>query len=315
MKILICGATGFIGRNIAEILADATDHEIFGTHLKSNPLIHPKITMLSVDLTNKQEVDKAIKGMDLIIQAAATTSGSKDIVNQPYLHVTDNAVMNSLIFKSAHDHHVKQVIFFSCTVMYQSSDFPVKESDFDANVPIYPKYFGVAWTKFYIEKLCEFYANLGRTKYSVIRHTNIYGPYDKFDLEKSHVFGATVTKVMTAPNNGKIMVWGSGDEERDLLYVTDLVDFVKLALEKQINPFELVNVGYSHSISVNELVNTIIQASGKNLRIEHDINKPTIKTKLCVDTTKAKEIFGWNVKTTLKDGISKTLEWYKRNIQ
>ena len=65
--------------------------------------------------------------------------------------------------------------------------------------------------------MCEFYSNLSKTKYTVIRHSNIYGPYDKFDLEKSHVFGATLTKVM----NGKerVTVWGTGREGRDLLYI------------------------------------------------------------------------------------------------
>ena len=66
----------------------------------------------------------------------------------------------------------------------------------------------------------------------VIRHSNIYGPYDKYDLDKSHVFGATITKVMTNKNN-RIEVWGKGTERRDFLYVDDLVDFISLAIKKQ----------------------------------------------------------------------------------
>jgi nucleoside-diphosphate-sugar epimerase len=197
--------------------------------------------------------------------------------------------------------------------MYQPSDTPVKETDFDANKEIYPSYFGVGWTKVYIEKMCEFYSRLGHTKYTVIRHSNIYGPYDKFDLEKSHVFGATITKVMTA-NDGKIVVWGSGEEERDLLYVSDLVDFVKLAVDKQESAFELYNVGYGNSVSINDLVRQIIASSGKDLRIEHDLTKPTIKTKLCLDITKAKNSLGWSPKVSLSEGIQKTIQWYKANI-
>lgn len=313
-KVLICGATGFIGRNITEALVKRDGLEVYGTYLKSKPLVHSGIRMIQADLTQQKDVDKAVEGMDFIIQAAATTSGAKDIVNKPYYHVTDNAVMNSLIFRLAYEHKVGHIVFFSCTVMYQSSSAPVRETDFDANKEIYPHYFGVGWTKVYIEKLCEFYSRIGPAKYTVIRHSNVYGPYDKFDLEKSHVFGATLTKVMTT-NDGKIVVWGSGEEERDLLYISDLVDFVLISLDKQKEKFQLCNVGYGSSVSVNDLVNKIIACSGKDIRIVHDLSKPTIKTKLCLDTSKAMTCFGWRPKVSLDDGIRKTIAWYKVNIK
>ena len=309
-KILVCGITGFIGRNIAEAFAENDSFEVYGTYLKSEPLKNPKIKMVKADLTDKNDVNTAIKGMDIVIQAAATTSGAKDIINKPYYHVTDNTVMNALIFRAAFEHKISHLIFFSCTVMYQSSDAPVKETDFDASKEVYPSYFGGAWMKIYNEKMCEFYSRIGPTKFTVIRHSNIYGPHDKYDLEKSHVFGATVTKVMTAKDGGKIIVWGEGKEERDLLYVSDIIDFVKLAIEKQKNKFELFNAGYGSSISVSNLVKKIIEHSGKKIDIEYDLSKPTIKTKLCLDTTKAKKVLGWSPKISLDDGIKKTIRWY-----
>jgi len=313
-KVLICGATGFIGRNIAESLVQKEEFEVYGTYLKSVPLDNPKIKMIRTDLSNKKDVDKVVKGMDLIIQAAATTSGVKDIISKPYIHVTDNAVMNSLIFRSAYEHKVSRVIFFSCSLMYQSSPTPVKENDFDANKPFNPSYFGSGWTKLYIEKMCEFYSRLGPTKYTVIRHSNIYGPYDKFDLEKSHVFGATITKVM-ANKDGKIIVWGSGEEERDLLYVSDLVNFVETAVNEQEADFEIFNVGCGGSVSVADLVKKIISHSGKDIRIEYDSSKPTIKTKICLDITKAKNSLGWAPKVSLDEGIEKTIKWHKDNFK
>ena len=314
-KVLVCGATGFIGRNIVESFAKRGDFEVYGTYLNSKPLDNPRIKMIQVDLTNKEGVNRVLKGMDLIIQVAATTSGAKDIITKPYYHVADNAVMNSLIFRAAHEHKVSHVVFFSCTNMYQSSDIPVKETDFDANKEMYPSYFGVGWTKVYIEKMCEFYSRIGNTKYTVIRHSNIYGPYDKFDLEKSHVFGATMTKVMTANDGGKIVVWGTGEEERDLLYISDLVSFVELAIDRQKSKFGLYNVGYGSSISVSNLVKKIINCSGKSIEIEYDLSKPSIKTKLCLDITKAKNSLGWLPKVSLDEGIRKTMEWYKSNIR
>lgn len=314
-KILICGADGFIGRHMAEYFSQLEEFDVYGTYFESKPSTNPKVKMIQADLTNNRDVVKAIKGMDILIQAAATTSGAKDIMEKPYYHVTDNAVMNSLIFRAAYEFNVSHVIFFSCSLMYQSSDFPVKETDFDANREIYPSYFGVGWTKVYIEKLAEFYSRIGNTKYTVIRHSNVYGPYDKFDLERSHVFGATVTKVMTAKNGGEIVIWGSGEEERDLLYISDLVDFVELALDRQESKFEIFNSGHDSSISVTDLVKKIIACSGKNLKILYDKSKPTIKTKLCLDTSKAKTSLGWFPKVSLDEGIKKTIDWYKNNFK
>lgn len=314
-KILICGSTGFIGRNIAEAFAEKDDFEVYGTYLSSKPLNNNKIKMIKADLTNKDDVNKVINGMDIVIQAAATTSGAKDIVTKPYYHVTDNAVMNALIFRAAYDYKISHVVFLSCTTMYQSSDNAIKETDFDANKDIYHSYFGGAWTKVYNEKMCEFYSRIGTTKYTVVRHSNIYGPHDKFDLEKSHVFGATITKVMTAKDGQKISVWGEGKEERDLLYISDLIDFISLAIEKQNDRFKLFNVGYGKSIPVRNLVKQIINSSGKNIEIEYDLLKPTMKTKVFLDITKAKDLLGWSPKISLEDGIRKTIGWYKDNYK
>lgn len=310
-KVLICGATGFIGRNIAERLAKNDAYELYGTYFKSQPLDCPGMSMVKADLTNGADVERAVKGMDLIIQASAATSGVKDIVAKPYYHVTDNAVMNSLILRSAYENSVPALLFFSCTIMYQSSELPVKETDFDANAAMHANYFGAAWTKVYIEKMCEFYSRLGRTKFTVLRHSNIYGPYDKFDLEKSHVFGATMAKVMAAKDN-RIVVWGNGEEERDLLYVSDLVGLVQKAIDRQSLPFELYNAGCGSSIAVKALVEKIIAHSGKKLKIEYDLTKPSIKTKLCLDISKAQKAMGWLPKVSLDEGIQKTLEWYER---
>ncbi|KKQ56620.1 MAG: hypothetical protein US74_C0013G0015 [Parcubacteria group bacterium GW2011_GWA2_38_13] len=310
-KILICGASGFIGRNLFETLSKRNDLDVWGTYLTEKFSDNPNI--IRVDLTQKEEVIRATKDFDIIIQAAAVTSGAKDIIERPYIHITDNLIMNSLIFQAAYDNHIKQVIFFSCTVMYPSSKLPVKEKDLDLNSEMYEKYFGAGWTKVYMEKLCEFYSRLGRTKFTVIRHSNIYGPYDKYDLEKSHVFAATIMKIMNAKDN-KIVVWGAGIEERDLLYVSDLMDFVELVLEKQDYSFDLFNVGLGIAISVDSLVKKIISLSGKNLAIEYDKTKPTIATKLVLDISKAKEKFGWKPKISLDEGIKKTLDWYSKNI-
>jgi len=312
-KVLVCGATGFIGRNLVERLARRDDLEVHAAYFKTEP--DPALRALSgvnlrqADLTDKARVNDAVRGMDIIIQAAAVTSGAKDIVTRPYIHTTDNAVMNSLLFRAAYEHKVRHVVFFSCTTMYSPRSEPLREEDF--NHEIIPKYFGVGWTKVYIEKMCEFYARLGPTRYTAIRHSNIYGPHDKFDLDRSHVFGATVTKVMFN-TDGVIQVWGDGSEARDLLHVSDLVDFVELALARQKDAFELVNLGCGASVAVRDLVQKIIHYSGRQLAIRYDTSKPTINFNIELNVDKARQKYGWSPKISLDDGIRTTLDWYRQ---
>lgn len=312
IKVLVCGATGFIGCNITERLALDPGFDVHAVRFKQPEYDLPNVTWHKADLRKTEDVKRVLEGMDVIIQAAATTSGSKDIVERPYLHVTDNVVMNSYIFRTAFEYKIKHVIFFSCTVMYPSSNTPLLESDFDANKPIHSRYFGAGYTKVYIERMCEFFADISDTKFTAIRHSNIYGPHDKFDLERSHVFGATVTKVMTSKD--KVVVWGTGDEERDLLYIDDLIDFVLLAIENQEDNYNLLNCGYGRSISVKDLVARIIKASDNKLEVEHDLSKPTIKTSLSIDSSLAEKKIGWSPKVDLDEGIAKTIRWWRENI-
>lgn len=311
LKVLICGATGFIGRNITLHLSKDEHMDVHAVWHTKESFDIENVTWHQADLRNSGEVEKLLKGYDLVIQAAATTSGSGDIVKTPYIHTTDNAVMNSLLLRAAYDNDIKHFIFFSCTVMYPSSDKPLNESDFNNGENIHPRYFAAAWTKLYIEKMCQFFSTLGKTKHTVIRHSNIYGPYDKFDLKHSHVFGATVNKVLNADKN--ITIWGKGHEKRDLLYVDDLVGFVLCCIKKQNENYGLYNCGYGQAVSINDLVNLIIKAAGKNISIQHDLDKPSIETNLCLNSKKAFDDLGWKPETSIEDGIKMTLDWYQAN--
>jgi len=311
-KILICGGTGFIGRNLVENLSKNKNYQVYATYNTTKKIKIKNVKWIKGDLRKDSFSKKITKNIDVVIQAAATTTGSKDVVMQPFVHVTDNAVMNAYLFRNSYLNKVKHVIFFSCTTMYKSSKRPIKENNFNPLKDIEPKYFGVATTKVYNENMCDFYSRIGKTKFTAIRHSNIYGPYDKYDLERSHVFGATVTKVMTAKK--EVVVWGRGTEKRDLLHVDDLVSFIKLSIKKQKNKFELLNCGAGYSISINNLVKKIIKISGKKLKIKYDLSKPTIPTYLSVNCDMARKKFGWKPKVNLDNGIKKTVDWWKDNF-
>jgi nucleoside-diphosphate-sugar epimerase len=195
--------------------------------------------------------------------------------------------------------------------MYQNSETPLKEIDFSFSEEINPKYFAGAWNKLYFEQMCKFFSVCGSTKYTVIRHSNMYGPFDKYDLERSHVFGATITKVFQSEK--KIIVWGKGEEKKDLLYIDDLVNFVNLAINNQEEKFELMNCGFGKAISIKDLVRKIIKHSGKDLDIEFDENKPSVYSALSLNSDYAKKKIGWKPKIDIDSGIKKTIDWYNEN--
>ena len=122
-----------------------------------------------------------------------------------------------------------------------------------------------------------------------------------------------MTKVLTA-EDGKIVVWGDGTDERDFLYVEDVMECIRLTLEKQTMPFDLLNVGFGRSVSICELVQKIIRASGRDLTVEFDLTKPTIGFKLNLNINKVKSRYAWAPVTSLDDGILKTLKWYSDNV-
>ena len=315
-NILICGATGFIGKNMLEYFGRDKHNNIIAIYNRTPPFetshLNAKIKWIKADLCSPSEVEKIMINVDYVIQAAATTSGAKDIISSPYIHVTDNAIMNSLLLREAFENKIKHFIFFSCTVMYQSSNDVVSESDYNPNVPIYEKYFGVGNTKIYIENMLEFFSNISNMKTTAIRHSNVYGPYDKFDFDKSHVFGATVSKVMMSDK--KISVWGNGEEERDLLHVNDLCEFVNKVLKNQKKKNRIYNCGLGEKISIKELVNLIISKSGKNISIDFDTSKPTIKTSLFLNCSLAYNELNWKPSINLESGVEQVIDWWKKNI-
>ena len=310
-KLLILGASGFIGKNLAIYFSKKKDFQVTGTYFCKKTFIK-NVKVVQCDLTKKKEADKVIKGTDIIIQAAASTSGAKDILARPYIHVNDNAIINSMVTRSAYDYKVKHVLVFSCSIMYQSSKKPLKETDFNPDENMYSNYFGAGWMKVFVEKMCEFYSRLGRNKYTLIRHSNIYGPYDKFDLEKSHVLAASVNKIINCKNN-KVTIWGDGKEERDLLFISDLINFVDLAIKKQKNKYALYNVGSGQLISINVLIKKIIKICNKKITPTNDLTKKSLKTFVCLNCQKAKKEFQWFPKISLENGINKTIDWYLKN--
>lgn len=309
-RILVLGASGFIGRNCVEYFLKK-NYTVSGVYFQNKPKFSKKIKLYKHDLKKEKGLNKIFNNIDILIQAAATTSGAKDIVSKPFIHVNNNAIINSVVTSVAFETKIPRIINFSCTVMYKSSKKPLKESQFYPD-KILSNYFGAAWMKIYVEKLCEFYSRFGVNKFTLIRHSNIYGPYDKFDLKKSHVFGATISKFMNQKNKF-IEVWGNGSEERNFLYIDDLMNFIDLVIKKQKKNYGIYNLGNNKSISIKNLVIKIRNISKNKIPIIFNLKKPTLKININIDSSKAKKEFGWKQKISLEKGIKKTINWYKEN--
>lgn len=312
---MILGASGFIGRNAVRYFKNQ-GHEITAVirQGKDIPDFGVKVDIRFADLTNKESVYKTITGdHDVILQLAASTTNMKDVIERPYVHVTDNAVMNAWIFQAAHEAGIKHVFFTSCTTMYAGTgnSFQQEEDDFTRD-EIHPKYFGVASTKVYIEDMAKFWSTLGKTKYTVLRHSNIFGPHDRFNLKTGHVCGATIRKVIDATD--KVTVWGAGTEIRDLLPVESLMEAMDLALDQE-EAYKLYNIGSGVGLSINDIVETVIAISGKKLTIEHDKAAPTMKFDLILNCKKAVNELEWK-QPKLVDiiiALTRTYQWAVKN--
>lgn len=309
-RIAILGATGFIGRNLACAFADDPAYAVVGVRHRRPAWDHPRVAWIHADLTNEADVTRALSGADIVVHAAAATAGAGANVADPLALVVDNQVMNARVFAAAHRLGVKHMVWFSCSIMYASSAEPRRETDYDPSVPLHPAYRGAGATKVYFERMAEWYAGLGKTKFTALRHSNVYGPHDKYDLGRSHFFGATVTKVLTA-RDGRIELWGAGTEGRDMIHVDDLVAAVRAAIARQTGAFGLYNIGAGEAVRVGEIAQRIVRASGRKLDVAYDATKPSIPVTIALDCARARDELGWRPAIGLDEGIARTLDWWR----
>lgn len=311
-KVLVAGGTGFIGVNLILRLL-SLGCQVRATLCKRSAVIKDDaIEYMQADLTLMHDCKRAVEGMDYVFMCAANTSGAAVMAATPLAHVTPNVVMNTQILEAACMAKVKKFLFISSSAAYPpTDDRPVREEEMFDGEP-YDTYYSVGWMKRYTEILCRIYAQKIKSPMPtvVIRPSNIYGPHDKFDFHTSHMTSALIRRIVERHN--PIEVWGTGDDIRDLIYIDDFLHGMLLAFEKT-KGYMAVNIASGQGYSVKQVLQTILDVDGySDADVRFDPSKPrTIPIRL-VDTSYAKACLGFEPQISLREGIGRTVEWYRR---
>ena len=309
-SVVVMGGAGFVGVNLIRHLIDRGAKITATLHNRPAVIKDDGIKYVKCDLTKAKDCARALTGADYAFMCAANTSGAAVIETTPLVHVTPNVVMNTLALEAAYKAGVKKFLFISSNTVYPDVEHPVREDEMMSG-ELFEKYFCVAWMKRFSEILCRMYAEKIKKPMMtvVIRPANIYGPYDDFEWATSHVVPALVRKVVE--RHKPLEVWGDGSDIKDLIYVDDFIEGILLAMEK-INTFDPVNIATGRPCSIKDVLSTILRVDGyTDAKITFNTSKPTMIPRRLIDVTKARKLLGFEAKTSLEEGIKKTVQWYR----
>ena len=314
-KVLIAGGAGFLGTNLARKLAALGAELRLSVHRKPLQAAFPEAEVVVADLRRPEECARVVEGMDVVFICSAQTSGAGVIRTTPLVHVTPNVLINTLLLEAAYQAQVKKVCFISSGAAYPGTGArPVTESEmFDGDPE--EVYFPAGWMKRYAEILCRTYAEkIAKPMPTVvIRPSNVYGPYDKFDFAVSHVTAAMIRRV--ADRQDPIEVWGTGEDVRDLIYVDDFIEGLIAAFATE-RPYLAVNICAGTGHTVRQILEATLAVDGYDKAdVRYDPSKPSTIPVRLMDNSLAKKEFGFEARTSLEEGLRRTIDWYRRNVQ
>jgi GDP-L-fucose synthase len=307
-KVLVTGGSGFVGTHFVMALLEQGARVRVPIHSRPMIVQNDEIEVVRADLYNLKDCLAACDGVDFVIHAAGAVAAAGVTVTNPMSAISANLVLTVRVLEAAWSANVKRILIFSSgTTAYPLTDHPVKEEEM-WQAPPPPVYFGYGWMRRYLELLGEFVASKSDMGIALCRPTATYGRYDDFDPKTSHVIPALIRRALDREN--PYVVWGTGEEKRDFLHVTDLVRGCLLLLEKHA-VCDPVNIGYGQAFAVREIVKIVLEAAGHvDATAEFDASKPTTIPARVVDTTKAARLLGFHPSVSLKDGLEDTVRWY-----
>ena len=301
-RVMVTGGGGFLGQAIVRRLQAGGADSIFVPRSRE------------YDLRTKDGIDRALADgrPQLVIHAAAVVGGIGANRENPGRFFYENAIMGIQLMEQARLAGVEKFVTIGTVCAYPKvTPVPFKEDDLwngypeETNAP-----YGLA------KRMLLVQGQAYRLQYGFnaiyLLPVNLYGPGDNFDPRSSHVIPALIKKCVDARESGAdhIDVWGTGAASREFLYVEDAAEGIVLAAERY-DGAEPANLGVGKEITIRELVERIVHLTGFRGEIKWDATKPDGQPRRALDTSRARELFGFDAATPFEDGLRRTIAWYE----
>lgn len=297
-RVYVAGHRGMVGSAIVRAL------EASGASILT-------ATSKELDLRNQAAVNAwfAEHKPQLVFMAAAKVGGILANSTYPADFIYDNLAMELNTIHAAHQNNVEKLLFLGSSCIYPKlAPQPISE-DALLTSALEPTNEWYAIAKIAAIKLAQAYHKQYGCNFITAQPTNLYGSYDNFDLNSSHVLPALIRKFHEAKDT--VTIWGTGTPRREFLYVDDLAQALLFLMEHYHDP-EIINVGVGEDITIRELAELIGKITGFNGRLEFDTTKPDGTPRKLLNVNKINQL-GWKAKTPLEDGIQKTYAWFTKN--
>ena len=302
MNLYVAGHKGMVGSaTLAELTNAKNNIKIVGLEE-------------AIDLRKQNDVNNLLSKLncDAIVIAAARVGGILANSTYPYDFIYDNLMIEANLINAALTNRINKVVFLGSSCIYPKlAPQPLKE-EYLLTGPLESTNEWYAIAKIAGIKLCQASNRQFNTKFISLMPTNLYGERDNFDLESSHVLPAMIRKFHNALPDKDVILWGSGNPQREFMNVKDLAKAIRFVIENDLTD-DLYNVGTGKDISIKELALLIQNIVGHKGKIIWDTSKPDGTPRKLLDVSKLNHL-GWKYEIELEDGIAMTYKWFIENI-
>lgn len=307
-RILVTGSSGFIGTNLVAKLAVQNEYEVVATYRNTEPrVIFDNVSYVREDLRDQKACFRVCRDIDIVIMAAAESSGAEVMTNRPLVHLTPNVVMNAQMLEAAYESQVNKFVFISSNTVYPLSHEIMEEED--AGYDFYEKYRVVGWMKRFTEEVCDIYSNHLKAPMDtlVIRPSNLFGPHDKYNRAESKVVASLVRKFLS---DSRVEVWGDGKDLKNFLYIDDFVDALIIGLKMDLSG--VYNICSNKSVSICDVIDELAEVTKRNKGdVAFNLDAPKMIPVRHMSGTKFKDATGWSPSVDLRSGLQATTDWYR----